>query len=140
MCDPILIHPLPVNDTLFFNGNRSYEKIEGLFLGRVSEYRNQFLMPLKHFWDWTVIDHGMMNISLDKYFNLSLNLHSESYPNFENRIFLHMAQKMVVITQSLLPTWGLIKNKHYLEFQTVEELIELVDQLQNQSKIGRAHV
>jgi len=127
-CKPILIHPLPVNDLVYSkNYNLKTDRIRGLFVGRVSEYRNNFLMPLKHYWDWTVIDHGMMGIEYESHFNISLNLHSESYPNFENRILLHMAKGLVVFTQPLVTNFDLKKNKHFIQFSTVEELNNLVD-------------
>jgi hypothetical protein len=84
-------------------------------------------MPLKHYWDWTVIDHGMMGIDYESNFNISLNLHSESYPNFENRILLHMAKGLVVFTQPLVTNFDLKQGKHFIEFGNVEELKNLVD-------------
>jgi len=130
LCEPILTHPLPVNDLVYENRFEiQTDKVRGLFLGRVSEYRNTFLIPLKHYWDWTVIDHGMHQIPFESNFNLGLNLHSENYPNFENRIFLQMAQGLVVLSQKTIPAFGLKNNKHYFEFENPEELLSKVNDL-----------
>ena len=126
-CKPLLINPLPVNDLVYIDNQLKVDRIRGLFVGRVSEYRNNFLMPLKHYWDWTVIDHGMMGIDYESNFNISINLHSESYPNFENRILLHMAKGLVVFTQPLVTYFDFKINKHFIQFETVEELRSLVN-------------
>jgi hypothetical protein len=132
MCKPILTHPLPVNDLVF---EKRFELrtdfVRGLFLGRVSDYRNKYLMPLKHYWDWTVIDHGMNQIDFESNFNLALNLHSETYPNFENRIFHQMAQGLVILSQKMIPTLGLKHNKHFFEFDTPDDMLSMINSLSN---------
>lgn len=115
-------HPLPVDDEIFTNSLPTLDKIRGIFYGRVTEARNKFLMPLKHNYDWTVIDHGFIEETFFRNFNVGLNLHSDSYLNFENRIMYHMAQSLLVLSEPILPGAGLKKDIHYLEFKSTQDL------------------
>jgi len=120
-------HPLPVDDALFTKSLPDLDKIRGIFYGRVTEARNKFLMPLKHNYDWTVIDHGYLEESFFRNFNVGLNLHSDSYVNFENRILYHMAQSLLVLSEPIVSDIGLEKNVHYLEFNSAQDLYEVLD-------------
>lgn len=122
-------HPLPVDDALFTPVTPELDKIRGIFYGRVTEARNKFLMPLKHHYDWTVIDHGQLEDTFFRNFNIGLNLHSDPYLNFENRILYHMAQSLLVLSEPILPGHGINKDIHYLEFKSIQELNEILFQL-----------
>lgn len=124
--DILFSHPLPVNDKLFVDAPAKLDSLKGIFYGRVTEARNNFLMPLKHNYDWTVVDHGSLEESFFRNFNVALNLHSDSYLNFENRVFYHMAQSLLVLSEPLVANHGLQKNIDYFEFQNTEELENIV--------------
>ena len=122
--------PIPVADTLFQLGNQQDELIDvsrGLFVGRVTPYRNKFLEPLKHSYSWTVLDNAYL-VDLRPY-SLALNLHNDTYPNFENRVLLHMALGQLVITERLEPSYDLGNGVTHIEFSGVSELEELIELL-----------
>jgi hypothetical protein len=135
-------HPIPVSDDIYKSRKVVDSDIRGIFYGRVTHERNKFLMPLKHFFDWTVIDHGYFNESFFENFNVALNLHSDSYPNFENRVFYHMAQSILVLSEPLLPNYNLENEVHYFEFDNERQLKELVLELsydtQKREKVTKA--
>lgn len=122
----LMVHPLPINDKTLLWGNsvgrRSLDS--GVFLGRVTPYREVFLGPLKHNFDWTVLDHGYLP-QLSS-FGIGLNLHNEDYPNFENRVLCHLALGQLVLSQPLDPRFDLRPGSHYLEFTNVDELMSLI--------------
>ncbi len=122
----ILTHPIPVSDDIFVRKSDLSDSIGGIFLGRVTKERNEYLMPLKHRFNLTVLDHGELNESFFNKHIFAVNLHSDSYPNFENRIFYHMAQSLLVLTEPVIPDYGLEDGKHYLGFDSPESLKELV--------------
>lgn len=128
--------PLPVCDDIYCR----YEAIgqpatdSGLFVGRVTERRNQFLGPLKHHFDWTVVDHGMRH--LDGY-TVAVNLHNEDYGNFENRVPMHLARGHLVLTEPLTPSYELQEGINLLEFSTPTQLAQLVSDLERHPEQAR---
>lgn len=120
--------PLPVCDDIFVPvaALKSPDPRSGFFVGRVTEERNRYLLPLKHVFDWTVIDHGMRDVAP---YSMAINLHNEDYPNFENRVPLHLARGHLVLTQPLTPGYDLFDGITHLTFKTPEELNQLVRQI-----------
>ena len=135
-------HPIPVGDHIFKSKAKNNLDIRGIFYGRVTPERNRYLMPLKHTLDLTVIDHGYFDESFFENYNVALNLHSDSYPNFENRVFHHMAQSMLVLSEPLLPNYGLKDEVHYFEFDNEVKLndllVNLSQDIEKRIKVTRA--
>lgn len=127
----VFSHPIPVSDDIFFDRKNQTMKASGIFLGRVTPERNEYLMALKHKFNLTVIDHGELEENFYHNYNIGLNLHSDSYPNFENRVLYHMAQSMIVLSQQVVPDYNLQHGKHYFEFDTPKDLEILFSKIYN---------
>lgn len=124
-------HPIPVSDDIFFDRKNQIVKANGIFIGRVTPARNEYLMALKHKFNLTVIDHGELEENFYHNYNIGLNLHSDSYPNFENRVLYHMAQSMIVLSQQVVPDYNMQHGKHYFVFETPEDLEILFSKIYN---------
>ncbi|TAK79432.1 MAG: hypothetical protein EPO11_00025, partial [Gammaproteobacteria bacterium] len=86
--DKLIVHPLPVSKVLFYPENNT-EDFDFCFLGRSTERREHFLMPLKMKYKLVHIAHGMVGEdarSIVKRSRYVINLHNEDYLNFENRV------------------------------------------------------
>jgi hypothetical protein len=121
--------PIPVRDDIYINPNLIGECdiSGGIFVGRVTERRNHFLAPLKHHFEWTVVDHGLRN--LDDV-SIAVNLHNEKYANYENRVSLHLARGHLVLTEPLQPMYELHEGLNILNFQIPSQLQELVESIE----------
>ncbi|MFN8125957.1 MAG: hypothetical protein U0R64_05550 [Candidatus Nanopelagicales bacterium] len=123
---PIWRHlPLPVHDSVYCPPDAVTvpRRAGGIFVGRVTDHRNRFLMPLKHRFDWTVVDHGLRSLAG---ITVGLNLHADDYPNFENRVALHLARGHLVLTEPLSPQYDLIDGVQVLSVDRPRDLVEMV--------------
>ncbi len=121
--------PLPVSDRLYRDVARSSQRPKLLFIGRSTEHREAYLGPIKHNFDLMHIAHGvsgeMLNELLDET-DIAINLHNEPYPNFENRVCLHLAAGHFLISEPLSPTHGLEPGIDFYEVRDPEELASVV--------------
>ncbi len=118
--------PLPVSDRYY----RGLQPVVGepriIFVGRSTTHRERFLEPLKHRYDIVHIAHGVGATELDEIadaYHVGINLHSERYISFENRVCLHLAAGQLVLSERLRPTHGLEPQLDYVEFSTPDELV-----------------
>ena len=121
--------PLPVRDDIYIDPDKigPSSVSEGIFVGRVTDRRNQFLSSLKHYFDWTVVDHGLRN--LDGY-SVAVNLHNENYPNFENRVSLHLARGHLVLTEPLRPRYELHEGLNLINCDTPIHLLQIAQAIE----------
>jgi hypothetical protein len=92
------------------------------------------LGPSLHAFDVRYIAHGVFGEELrDMAFKLdvAINLHNERYPNFENRVSLHLAAGNLVISEPLSPRHGLEPGADYLEVNTPKELYTALEENRN---------
>ena len=103
-----------------------------MFVGRSTEHRERYLVPVKHRFDVLHVAHGVHGerlLELLRSTDVGINLHNEPYPSFENRVCLHLAAGNLVITEPLSPTHGLEPGIDYVEVDCPEALDIEVDQL-----------
>jgi hypothetical protein len=122
--------PIPVSDRLFMDpGPLRGPEPRMVFVGRSTPHREAFLRPVKDFYD---ILHVAFGAGVDELDNLlrdhdvTINLHNEPYPSFENRVCLHLAAGHLVISEPLSPRHGLEPGRDYLEIDTPEDLLRTI--------------
>jgi hypothetical protein len=121
--------PLPVAD-------RYYAPVEPIagrpricFVGRSTEHREAFLLPVKHEFDILHLAFGVDADRLEtvmREHEVTINLHNEPYESFENRVCIHLAAGHLVISEKLNPRHGLEPGLDYLEIYSPEELLDLL--------------
>ena len=125
--------PLPVDDSHFRDvPEQANEPPRVAFLGRSTEHRERFLIPVKHRFDVLHIAHGLHGdplVGLLAELDAGINLHNEPYPSFENRVCLHLAAGNLVISEPLSPTHGLEPGIDFVEVDTPEGLEQVVEEL-----------
>jgi hypothetical protein len=121
--------PLPVADRYY----RDVRPIAGrpriCFVGRSTEHREQYLMPVKHEFDILHLAFGVdadrLETVLDEH-DATINLHNEPYESFENRVCIHLAAGHLVISERLNPRHGLEPGIDYLEIGNPDELLDIM--------------
>ena len=124
--------PLPVDDACFGPIRPSAVPPRVVFVGRSTEHRERYLVPVKHRFDILHVAHGVHGERLLELFrstDVGINLHNEPYPSFENRVCLHLAAGHLVISEPLSPTHGLEPGIDYIEVDCPEALDLEVDHL-----------
>lgn len=121
--------PLPVDDRVF--GWRDMPAVpRPVFIGRRTDHREAFLLPLKHLHDLLHVEHGLFGDELVDVLHtrcdIAVNLHNEPYPTFENRVAMHLAAGNLVVSEPLSPTHGLEPDIDYLEVAVPDDLVALV--------------
>lgn len=122
--------PIPVADSLYVDEVKvGRVDDQPLFIGRSTKHRERLLEPVKHVRDILHIAHGVDGEALKETLaktSISINLHNEAYPSFENRVAIHLAAGHLLITEPLSPTHGLEAGIDYIEVETPEQLHEAV--------------
>ena len=121
--------PLPVADRYY----RDVRPINGAprvcFVGRSTEHRERFLLPIKHEFDILHLAFGVdadrLEDVLDEH-DVTINLHNEPYESFENRVCIHLAAGHLVISERLNPRHGLEPGIDYVEIGSPDELLDLM--------------
>jgi hypothetical protein len=124
--------PIPVADSLFMDPRERPDLPRVLFIGRSTAHREQLLAPAKRAYPIVHIGHGLFGEQLASCLaqsDVQLNLHNHPYPSFENRVCLALAAGHLVISEPLSPSHGLRAGVHYLEIETPEALLAVVDEL-----------
>ncbi len=124
--------PIPVADSLFMDVRERSTPPRLLFVGRSTEHRERLLAPVKRSHQIVHIGHGLYGAELARVLraaDVQLNLHNNPYPSFENRVCLALAAGHLVISEQLSPSHGLTAGTDYLEVDSPDALLALVDQL-----------
>ncbi len=124
--------PLPLDDSFFQEVRTSQFPPTIAFFGRPTVHRDFMLGPSLHSFDVRYIAHGIFGSDLrDMLFNtdIGINLHNERYPNFENRVAMHLAAGNLLISEPLSPTHGLEPGIDFLEIKTPDELFATLDEV-----------
>jgi hypothetical protein len=121
--------PIPVADRIYADVPDEAVTPRPVFVGRSTPHRETFLAPVKRSFDLVHVAFGAGVDELERLMrrhDVTVNLHNEPYPSFENRVCLHLAAGHLVITEPLSPTHGLVPGEHILEIATPQDLIGLL--------------
>lgn len=121
-------YPLPVDDKFFVDAHISTARNPKFgFFGRPTSHRDKYILPALHENEILYVAHGATGSTLSYLLgeiNVGLNLHNENYPNFENRVPLHLACGHLLISDPLNPTHGLEPGIDFIQTQTPESFWE----------------
>lgn len=135
------VMPLPVNDELFFRprSNEIFSKI--VFVGRINDYRKNILQAIKHAHDPLIIDNGVTYPLLRQILSseniIAINIHVGRMKTFEHRVLVHMAMGHLVITQRLLPSFGILPNCEYLIFHSARDLERQIEKVDSNPELAQ---
>jgi hypothetical protein len=121
--------PLPVADRYYAPVRPITGKPRICFVGRSTEHREAYLLPVKHEHD---ILHLAFGVDADRLatvleeHDITINLHNEDYPSFENRVCIHLAAGHLVLSEKLNPSHGLESGIDFVEFFSPVELREMM--------------
>ena len=134
--------PLFVKDGLLISGDfvfpvaldiykpvQEKKKWDLFFIGRSSEYREKFFMPLKHQFGFLHIAHGIWGPELVDYINKSkicLNIHAAKEVSWEPRMQMMLACGAFVISEKISPNSYLRPGIDYIEFSDAKDLHDKV--------------
>lgn len=124
--------PLPVADRYYREPQPTFRRPRVIFVGRSTEHRESLLLDSKHRYDVVHIAHGVGPVELETIadtYDVGINLHNESYPNFENRVCLHLAAGHLVLSEPLTPTMGLEPGIDFIQFESSGELSRHIGEL-----------
>jgi hypothetical protein len=126
--------PLPLDDSFFQDVRTSQFPPKVSFFGRPTVHRDFMLGPSLHSFDVRYIAHGIFGTELrDMLFStdIGINLHNERYPNFENRVAMHLAAGNLLVSEPLSPTHGLEPGIDFFEIRTPQELFATIEELRS---------
>jgi hypothetical protein len=124
--------PIPVADSLFMDVRERAHPPRLLFVGRSTEHRERLLAPVKREYPLVHIGHGLFGQPLMRFLrgaDVQLNLHNNPYPTFENRVCIALAAGHLVISEPLSPSHDLQPRVDYLQVETPQALLELIEEL-----------
>jgi hypothetical protein len=124
--------PLPLDWNLYETHVALRDRNGAIFVGRATPYRDAFLDLPKRDFNLTHLAHGVDGEHLRRFLSHSLigiNLHNEDYPAFENRVLYYFACGNLVLTQKLVPGYGLERDEDHLSFETPEQLYALLREI-----------
>jgi hypothetical protein len=133
--------PLPVSDRMYAPVAHDGAGARLLFVGRSTAYRERVLIPLKHDFDVLHVAHGVTGERLSDYLagaDIALNVHDDEEPAFEHRVPLSMAAGLLVLSEPLRPTYGLIAGVDYVESRERWEMWEVVTRIRRTPHAFRA--
>ena len=99
------------------------------FIGRSTEHRERFFGPLKHYFNFLHICHGVWGPALVDYLNaakICLNVHAEDEVSWEPRMQMMLATGAFVISERITPNRYLRPGVDYVEVETRNEMLEAV--------------
>jgi hypothetical protein len=124
--------PLPVDDRLYASVRPSMRPPRALFLGRATEHREWVLAPAKHGYDVLHYAHGLTGSALDDVLAsaaMGIALNRDSRPGFPPQALLHLAAGQLLLAERLAPPCGLEPGIDFLEFDSTDDLLTLLYQL-----------
>ncbi len=126
-CEPLVIHPLPVSECLFFP--EAVERdVDACFLGWSSPHREEFLALLEAHLHVVHVAHGFFDEDARRLMNRSrvvLNLHAHAFENFENRCVQALFCGRPLVSEALAGGY-LAPGRAYALARTPREMLERV--------------
>lgn len=126
--------PLPVSDKLFCSEPETFSAnpLNTAFIGRPTPHRDRFLNQILHDFDPLWISHGLHGENLAmvlRQTGVGVNLHNLAYPNFENRVSIHLAAGHLVISEPLVPSHGLEAGHDFVEVTSPSDLVKVLSEV-----------
>lgn len=125
--------PIPVADRLYRDPRPLSSPPRLVFIGRSTPHRETYLRPVKARYDLLHVAFGAGVADLGRFLaehELTLNLHNEPYPSFENRVCLHLAAGHLVISEPLSPQHGLEPGRDYVVVESPAELMRALARIE----------
>jgi hypothetical protein len=123
----LIAHPLPVSRNLFFPESLPIE-FDACFLGRSTPHREDMLASLKSRFNFVHVAHGLRDEEARRLMSRSrvvLNIHNDTYPNFENRVCQALFCGRPVLSERL-SEGPLVAGRDYVLIESAEQLCESI--------------
>jgi hypothetical protein len=124
--------PPPVSDALFGKVRPLHHAPRAMAIGRSSAHREAMLMPAKHHHDLLQIIHGVSGQSLRELLDehdVGVYFSPEPGGGFGQQAGVHLAAGHLLLAEQLTPEHGLERNIDYLQIDSPEELVWVLDRL-----------
>ncbi len=124
--------PPPVSDALFGEVRPLIHSPRAMTIGRSSPHREAILMPVKHHHDLLQVIHGVSGQALVELlgeYDVGVYVAREPGGRFGQQVGLHLAAGQLLLTESLTPAHGLEREIDYLQFESTEGLMWMLDRL-----------
>lgn len=99
------------------------------FIGRSTNHREQFFGPLKHYYNFLHIAHGIWGAELVRYMSaarICLNVHAEDEISWEPRLQMMLACGAFVISEPVTPNAYLRPGIDYIEVSNKDEMFKTI--------------
>lgn len=124
--------PPPVNDAFFGDVRPLHGRPRVMTIGRSTEHREWAMLPAKHHHDLLqVINgvHGPALVDLLHDYDIGVYVSPESGGGFGAQVGIHLAAGHLLLGGPLVPLHGLERNLDYLQFDSPQELVWVLDRL-----------
>jgi hypothetical protein len=124
--------PPPVSDALFSEVRPLHHSPRAMSIGRSTPHREAMLMPAKHHHDLLQVIHGVSGrpmIELLEEHDVGVYVAREPGGGFSQQIGVHLAAGHLLLAEPLSPVHGLERDIDYLQFDSPEGLVWMLDRL-----------
>jgi len=124
--------PPPVSDALFDEVRPLHHSPRAMSIGRSSAHREMMLMPVKHHHDLLEVVHGVSGEPLRELlaeYDIGVYVAHELGGGFGQQVGVHLAAGHLLLAEPLTPAHGLERNIDYLEVESPDGLVWVLDRL-----------
>jgi len=124
--------PPPVSDLLFDEVRPLRRAPRAMSIGSSSAHRERMLLPAKHHHDLLQVIHGVSGEPLHELLaesDVGVFVAREPGGGFGLQVGMHLAAGHLLLAEALTPAHGLERNLDYLQFDSPEGLVSVLDRL-----------
>jgi hypothetical protein len=124
--------PPPVSDLLYGEVRPLHRAPRAISIGRSSAHRERMLTPAKHHHDLLQAIHGVSGEPLGELlgeYDVGVYFAREPGGGFGHQVGLHLAAGQLLLSEELTPMHGLERNIDYLQVDSPDGLVWLLDRL-----------
>jgi hypothetical protein len=124
--------PPTVSDVLFEGVRPLHDSPRAMSVGRSTPHREAMLMPAKHYHDLLQVIHGVSGTELGELlaeYDVGVYVADAPGGGFGQHVGLHLAAGHLLLAEPLTPTHGLEQDIDYLQFDSPEGLVWMLDRL-----------
>lgn len=124
--------PPPVADQFFAPARPLHHSPRAMSIGRSTAHREKMLMPAKHHHDLLQALHGVEGETLAAMLarhDVAVYVPPDGHSGFGVQVGLHLAAGQLLLSAPLSPQHGLERDIDYLQFDTPEGLVWMLDRL-----------